>query len=462
MDSLQFLIINISVKDGRIQCIRLYDKNGIKVDADFHINHRYFESIPLKNIFDNTYIFSKEESKLIIEDQKNDKKNILKIYYELMNPSTMASQQMFVDDEDDDDVNMGGNLYEGITFHRPPMGGVHNNIQKELIPYKIVPETVDINHYDINISNNKIVEVRNKESGSQILFEAILIKENQTGKFTGLVSTSVMKVYTALYNKDIINILHIHLNDTSEEITVDSTFLQRGQSVADEKNFPVDYMGKKLNYKFIFRDYKLITIFYNVSKDFIDEPDFEEIRLKQDKIVKITNHSDYSNHYGKIYHIPTGMIVRKEKDQSDIVERMRSSEVIQGGSCQERHLEELQGLVSVEILFTPDTKLMEKSIKISMPVCKLIPLTPKEELIFEKQVLKGMIRKKSIQIETINYLYEQFLQINKYNEDPELLNTLSLDDVKKLLDYVEKEIKSEDIQHSLEEQDSKEVNYFNF
>jgi hypothetical protein len=447
MDSLQYLLLNISAKDGKIQCVRLYDKNGIKVNIDHHISLHYYEVLPLKNIFDNTYLFSTEESKQILEDHKSDTKNVLKIYYELMNPVGYSSQ-MIIDDEEVED--------EGYANPR----GYMPISQKELIPYKIYPESVDINHYDLSISNNKIVEVRNKESGSTIYFEAILIKENQTGKFTGLVSTSVMKVYTALYNKDVINVIHVHLNDTSEEITVDSTFLQRGHSVTDEKHFPEDYMGKKLNYKFIFRDYKLLKVYYNVSNKFVDEPDFEEIRIMHDKIVKITIHDKYSNHYGKVYHIPVGMIVRKEKDQSDIVERIKSSEIIQGGTCQERHLEELQGLVSVEILFTPETTIMENSIKISMPICKLIPLTPKEELIFEKQVLKGYYRKKSIQIETINYLYENFLTMRKYIEDPDLLNTLSLDDVKKVLEFVEKEIKNEDIQHSLEESESKEVIFF--
>jgi hypothetical protein len=114
----------------------------------------------------------------------------------------------------------------------------------------------------------------------------------------------------------------------------------------------------------------------------------------------------------------------------------------------------------VEILFTPETKLMDQTNKISMPICKLIPLSPKEELIFEKQVLKGLNRKKSIQIETINYLYEQFISLSKYIDDPELLNTLSLEDVKKILEFIEKEIKNEDINHSLEESDIKEVNLF--
>ncbi len=219
----RFLIVKI---DGeKIQCVRIYDKNGIKINIDKHIEHKIFELIQLKDIFNNTYIYSIEESNQILEDHNSDKKNIMKIYYELVNIQ-------------------------------------ENNWNKELIPYKIFPESVNINQYDLNINDNKIVEVRYRDTGSLIYFEAILVKEGT--KFSGLVSTSSLKVYTALYNKDIMNIIHLHLNDTSEEIAVDSTFLQRGHSVSDEKYFTTDHLGKKLNYKFIFRDYK-VTYYYNTA-----------------------------------------------------------------------------------------------------------------------------------------------------------------------------------------------------
>ena len=81
------MIIEVSVKESLIKCIAIYDKNGLKVNLDLHLSSRYYEHMQLKNIFENTYIYSKEESKDILENHKNDTLSILKIYYELIGVS---------------------------------------------------------------------------------------------------------------------------------------------------------------------------------------------------------------------------------------------------------------------------------------------------------------------------------------------------------------------------------------
>lgn len=164
-----------------------------------------------------------EDSQSIYEDFNLDNENILKIYYEL--------------------VSVFGN-------------GEGSN-EKEILPYKIIPDHIDFNSYNLAITENHINEVRTKENNLLIHFEAQLIKEVNDNKFSGLVSTSSVKIYTTLYNKDIVNILHMHLNDTSEEIAIDSIVLEKGDIPENHKNFFFDALGKKLNYKLIFRDYKV-------------------------------------------------------------------------------------------------------------------------------------------------------------------------------------------------------------
>ncbi len=62
--------------------------------------------------------------------------------------------------------------------------------------------------------------------GDPVCFEAIEVTNHHNDKdnrnFLGFVGTSIMKVYTAITWKEIINIILIHLNDTSSEIAVDS------------------------------------------------------------------------------------------------------------------------------------------------------------------------------------------------------------------------------------------------
>jgi len=151
------------------------------------------------------------------------------------------------------------------NFNAPRIRGMYsrfiqNNQDKEIIPYKVQPDNIDLNNYNIIIENNQIKTIQSKtDDNFTVVFEAKMIKEQSSNQFKGLVSNSILKVYTSMYNKDIVNIIHIHLNDTSEEISVDSLFLEKSEMASDHKNFKLDVTGKKLNYKFIFRDFKVIN-----------------------------------------------------------------------------------------------------------------------------------------------------------------------------------------------------------
>jgi hypothetical protein len=473
----------MSIRENFIKCIRLYDKNGIKVNIEPHITSNQLEQFSLNNIFNNTYIHSREESEKLMQDYRDDANSILKIYYELLdtnpnrnqminypgegNPNRIQRMQFPGLDEDlnsedhgedgeqsieEGNVDRSNTILNRMQMHRQRVG----SDQKELIPYKIIPESVDINQYNIEIRNNKIVDVRNKETGLVVFFEAVLIKEDTGNKIKGLISTSSLKVYTAMYNKDIINIIHMHLNDTSEEIAVDSVFLEKGQQVNDYKKFATDYLGKKLNYKLLFRDYKLVKIFYNLSEEFTDEPQFEEIRLMPEKIVKIKNHELYKDCYGKVFNIPVGMLARKVKDNFDL-ERGKSSDAKKEGYCSERHLEELPGFVDLTIMFTPEMKLMDEVVRVSLPACQLIPLTPKEELNFEKMILKNQYKVKNRRQDELDLLFNEFCKYSEFVKQPVQLNSLNMEESLKLSEKLETGLKKEDFQELLEAQENEDV-----
>jgi len=133
-----------------------------------------------------------------------------------------------------------------------------NSEVKEIIPYKILPDYIDLSHYNIKIENNKIIDIQSKDDNLNISYIAKLILEENTSNFKGLISNSTIRVFTNMCNKDIVNIIHIHLNDTSEEIAVDSLFLEKNDLETNYKHFNIDAQGKKLNYKFLFRDFKVI------------------------------------------------------------------------------------------------------------------------------------------------------------------------------------------------------------
>ena len=410
--NINYIIKNFDRRRKNIQALLLYDSNGIRVDEKYHDKLKIYNSIEIKEIFESAYILSKEESEIIIQDFRNDNKHYIRIYYQMQFDKRYPTE-------------------------------------KDLIPYKIEPSYIDINQYNLSIQTNSIKQVENKENRCFVIFDSTLIGEGKST--TGLVASSSIKVYTTLYSKDILNILHIHLNDTSQEITIDSEFLEKDENILNHKIFTTDAMGKRLTYKLLFKDYRLIKVYYAVSNDFIDEPSFEEIRYTPNNYVKILN-GEYKNYYGQIKQFPIGMLARKDKDLCEL-KKMSSSEFKKEGYCPDRHLEELPGFVSVKILFaggSPPLQLKEP-INISLPVCFLVPLTPQEQVKFEKSV----ILQQEMEIEEANQeIEETFKKCQEYEtyiKDDNLLEQKSLEEVKGILADVEK-INIEDLEKNASEE----------
>lgn len=182
-----YVIKHFDRSEKNIKALMLYDSNGIKVNEQYHDKMKLYNSIELNDLFENFFILSKDESLIIMDEFIKDNKNFIKIYFQMQ------------------------------TDKRYP-------IEKDLIPYKIEPSYIDINEYNLTIQTNTIKHVENKENNVFVIFDSVLIGD---AKSTGFVSSSSIKVYTTLYSKDIINILHIHLNDTSLDITIDSEFLEK-------------------------------------------------------------------------------------------------------------------------------------------------------------------------------------------------------------------------------------------
>jgi len=436
------LIYETNIKEGMIKYIRLYDQYGIKINIDFQEKSNSFEYLSFEYLIENSFILSQEESENIMANYKSDTTNVLRIYYHLIDP--FVSQDVSMNNRNR--INQNNIMQNEIDLHIRRAGR-----EKEIIPYKILPKNIDINKYNLELSENKIKEVRTKDNNSLVYFEAILIKEEIDKKLNILISTSSLKVYTSLYNKDIVNIIHMHLNDTSEEIALDSVFLEKNDDILKHKNFEVDYRGKKLNYKLLFRDYKLVKIFYNVSSEFIDEPQFEEVRINKDKIVRIHSHEIYKDYFAKVKNISLGMIARKDKGNTDLIDKFSSSEIKKSSYCSERHLEELPGFIDLELLFDPNKTLIDEPVQISLPVCNLAPLNPKDELVFQKSMIKLQMKKKKQSSESLNQIYDEYKNYEEYCMNPKLLSQISLEEAKRLMEKLETGINVEEFSSSLEE-----------
>ena len=397
--NIRYLIHGFDKNRKNIKVIRLYDSNGIKVDSKAHERTNIFNTIELKDLFDNSYILSKEESDVIIKDYSSDNKSFIKIYFQ-----TQISKA--------------------------------NKYEKDLIPYKIEPNYIDINQYNLEVQGNSIRYVQNKENACFVIFDSISIGDGKST--TGLVSSSLIKIYTTLYSKNIVNILHMHLNDTSKDITIDSEFLEKKDNILNHKVFTVDASGKRLTYKLIFKDYRLIKVYYSVSNDFIDEPPFQEIRLNPNHFVKVIN-GDYKNYYGQVKDFPIGMLARKDKGAEEI-KRMISSDFKKEGYCSDRHLQELPGFISVEILFEGNSSnpvQLKESIDVDIPVCFLQPLSPEEQIKFEKNVIIQQEMEIEEANKEIDEIFSNFQEYEGYAKNDALLEEKTMDEIKGILDDIE-------------------------
>ena len=394
-----YIIQEVIMKEKTIRCLRLYDPNGIHSDLKLQGTIRRYQLISLSTLFESSIILSVEESKIIINNFNNDTTHFLKILYQLQD--------------------------------------VPGSKDKEILPYKVIPETVDINQYEFVIQNNIIKEVRHRDSDCFVNFEPVLIGEVKND--LGLVASSLIKVYTTLYNKDILNIMHIHINDTSQEITIDSEFLEKDEPILNHKVFPTDSMGKKLKYKFIIKDYKLVKIYYAMSNDYIDEPEFQEVRFIPNGFVKIAK-GEYKNYTARIRQFPLGMLARKDKDDT-VIKKMNSFGIQKEGVCGDRHFAELPGFVVLEILFEPGKEgaVLDKPIGVNIPLCHLIPLSPKENIEYEKRLVKSTVIKENENIDKVLTVYEKFKQYEMYLSNQKLMDDFTMEQLKEILANLEKE-----------------------
>ena len=126
----------------------LYDSNGIKVNEEIHDKFRLYNIIEVKDLLENSYILSNEESEVIKNDYIKDNNHFIKIFYKMQMDKWYHSE-------------------------------------KELISYKIEPKYIDINQYNVLIQNDSIKEVENKENKYFVMFDSNLIVDGKST--TGLI-----------------------------------------------------------------------------------------------------------------------------------------------------------------------------------------------------------------------------------------------------------------------------------
>jgi len=151
-------------------------------------------------------------------------------------------------------------------------------------------------HYELkfNKEERRIDTVINKDFGP------VEFDSNQIDQEAGIIVGGRVKVYTTLIQRpfgndvaEILNIIHIHLQDLSEFTSLDVVYLKKGETKQDHLEFKVDEMGVMLRYKILVKNLTIFDILYNTGSS-IESVPFEEVRFEVGEKYTVTGVEDLS------------------------------------------------------------------------------------------------------------------------------------------------------------------------
>lgn len=93
---------------------------------------------------------------------------------------------------------------------------------------------------------------------TEILFHDLTLNELQ-----GYVPGTEVTIWTQKIDSETLNIVHLHVNDTSDEVTLDVAYMHDEEKLSDFMEFKVDAAGKPLKYKIIVKECHVHAVLYN-------------------------------------------------------------------------------------------------------------------------------------------------------------------------------------------------------
>jgi len=126
----------------------------------------------------------------------------------------------------------------------------------------------------------------------------------------GYVKGSTVHIWTTEVDFETINIVHIHVNDTSEYVSFDTAYVHEGEDISNFMQFKTDMTGKPLKYKILVKDNKVWKVLYNdeSSQKEVSQLPFKQIELAVGELY-LTKQSQGQRYLSQIDSIPTGTVV---------------------------------------------------------------------------------------------------------------------------------------------------------
>jgi len=129
----------------------------------------------------------------------------------------------------------------------------------------------------------------------------------------GYVTGAIVDIWTQTIDFETLNIIHFHVNDTSDEVTLDVSYMHEGENLESFYTFKSDFEGRPLKYKIIVKDCRIFKVLYNESAKTqggqVHEIPFQENVIEPKAEYISEDMGPYvPRYFGMIENVPTGMI----------------------------------------------------------------------------------------------------------------------------------------------------------
>ena len=173
---------------------------------------------------------------------------------------------------------------------------------------------------------------------------------------------------------EILNIIHIHLSDTSDHTSIDVVYLKKGETRDQHTEFCVDEMGTILRYRILVKNLTIFEILYNTGSS-VETIPFEEIRFTvgEKYLIKGVEDLSPSHMFAIIKDIPLQMLSCAEQYRgfADTLQESKTQHFM-FGQCQRRCFERLLGFVDLEIWSMDGLNTVsDEAFQVAIPACKL-------------------------------------------------------------------------------------------
>ncbi|CDW89374.1 UNKNOWN [Stylonychia lemnae] len=236
---------------------------------------------------------------------------------------------------------------------------------KECQPVELQPQLpIDQYTYNIDQSNYFVYRVSRGEYG-EVKNEAYRVEEEARNA-----QDRYLQFYTNEVASNILNIFHMHIDDTSEQVAYEAYYLNENQSTQDF----IDFSGSNINYKIFVKDQRIHGVLYQKGSEPAKELRFYEYRFNKGTYANVdySNKLEYSteNLLAQVVEIPIGILVSQDQNVAANYPQVQLQHNPYG-FCALRCLHQsLGGYVDVNVLSVDSGEsLLESQEKIALPPC---------------------------------------------------------------------------------------------